>query len=200
MTCEIRFTLADPDDGLPAEAVWDGYRGRPEAPSAGEAVPCSLWVDGFEDRGTSAAAFEEAFGRDTTPPGCARTPPAPPPRRAHRVPEASGPVPWPVELPAYRAAAAVAALRPAVFRGLPDGYHAVYGGLDPAAAPEPSRRSASPGHRAPAGTAPVLAAGHANHHRAPHAWTDEPAPARTEAGPGPVGAGGVLRRPWRRSR
>lgn len=46
----------------------------------------------------------------------------------------------------------------------------------------------------------ALAAGHANHHRAPHAWTDEPAPARTNAGLGPVGAGGTLRRPWRRSR
>ncbi|MFG3380658.1 hypothetical protein [Streptomyces sp. NPDC047999] len=132
VTGEIRFALADPDDGLPAEAVWDGYRGRPEAPTAGETGPCSLRVDGFEDRGTSAAAFEEVLGRDAT--RLREDAPAPLPRRARRVPEVSGPVPWPVQLPAYRAAAAVAALRPAVFRGLPDGCHAVYGGLDPAAA------------------------------------------------------------------
>ncbi|MEU9776652.1 hypothetical protein [Streptomyces sp. NPDC047968] len=199
VTGEIRFALADPDDGLPAEAVWDGYRGRPEAPTAGETGPCSLRVDGFEDRGTSAAASEEVLGRDAT--RLREDAPAPLPRRARRVPEVSGPVPWPVQLPAYRAAAAVAALRPAVFRGLPDGCHAVYGGLDPAAALDLlTALGLPPDTEHPPAPRRALAAGHANHHRAPHAWTDEPAPARTDAGPGPVGAGGTLRRPWRRSR
>ncbi|MFF5976539.1 hypothetical protein ACFY7C_34050 [Streptomyces sp. NPDC012769] len=169
VTAEIGFPLADPEVGLSAEAHWDGYRQRLEAPEAGEALTYSLWVDWFEDARTSASAFAEVLGRDVD--RLRADAPEPLLRRAGRVLEVSGPVPWPVKEPALRAAAGVPALHREVFRGLLNGYHSVYGDLEPSAALAllaaldlpPDTEHLTPLRR-------VLTAGHANHYRSRDAW------------------------------
>ncbi|MET9952174.1 hypothetical protein ABZ135_11585 [Streptomyces sp. NPDC006339] len=169
VTAEIGFALADPEAGLSGQAFWDGYRQRLEAPEVGEAVTYSLWVDWFEDARTSADAFGEVLGRDVG--GLRADAPEPLLRRGGRVLEVSGPVPWPVKEPALRAAAGVPALHRQVFRGLLNGYHSVYGDLEPSAALTllaeldlpPDTEHLAPLRR-------VLTAGHAHHHRSPDAW------------------------------
>ncbi|WP_327721039.1 hypothetical protein OG381_41020 [Streptomyces sp. NBC_00490] len=128
VTCEIRFADRGPGGPLPSGVLWDGYRRRLEAPEAADAVTYSLWADWFEDRDTCEAAFAEVLGRDA---GRLHTDsPQPLLRRARRVLECSGPVPWAVKESAY----AVAARLPALFEGLLGSHRDVYGDLDPSAA------------------------------------------------------------------
>ncbi|MEU0393717.1 hypothetical protein ABZ208_13210 [Streptomyces sp. NPDC006208] len=116
---EIHFADRGPDGPLPPEVLWDGYRRRLEAPRAAEAVTYSLWVDWFEDRSTSATAFAEVLGHDidrllTGAPDALL-------RRARRVLECSGPVPWPAKETAYGTAARLPVLHTAIFKGLLSG-------------------------------------------------------------------------------
>lgn len=175
VTMEMLLALADKHNPLPVQAFWDACRLRLEAVAEPEALLYSLWVDWFEDRDTAATAFAEVLGNDLAslpaqedPAGPARGPLL---RRARRVLEASGPVPWPVKQPAYRTAAGIPDLHPALFRGLLGSYHDIYGDLEPEPAAALLKQL-----DLPAGTEhltelhQVLEAGHRNHHRAPHAW------------------------------
>ncbi|MGW7411051.1 hypothetical protein [Streptomyces sp. NPDC054863] len=169
VTCEIRFADRGAGGPLPAEVLWDCYRQRLEAPRVSEAVTYSLWVDWFEDGKTSATAFTEVLGRDAG--RLAADAPETLLRRAGRVLECSGPVPWEAKLPAFRAAARVPALHLALFKGLLTGYHDVYGKLLPDAALALLGELELPaGTEHAAELRAVLAAGHAHHHRSPGAW------------------------------
>ena len=171
VTCEIRFADRDPEGPLPADVLWDGYRRRLEADRDAEAVTYSLWVDWFEDRDTAATAFAEVLGNDidhVVAEGSNALL-----RRAGRVLACSGPVPWLVKQPAYETAGRVPALHGPLFKGLLAGYHDVYGDLEPAAALALLARLQLPAdtpHLAELRS--VLAAGHRNHYRSPHAWDD----------------------------
>jgi hypothetical protein len=171
VTCEIRFANESPEGPLPTDALWDGYRERLEVDRDIEAVTYSLWVDWFEDHTTSATAFAEVLGNDIDRVVADRSEALL--RRARRVLECSGPVPWTVKEPTYRTAVRLSALHPALFRGLRASFHDVYGDLEPAAAlalldrldlPTNTRHLAELRH--------VLTAGHKNHYRAPRAWDD----------------------------
>lgn len=169
VTCEIRLADQGPDGPLPAEVLWDGYRRRLEAPQACEAVTYSLWVDWFEDRRTSATAFAEVLGHDVEQlmTGPAETLL----RRARRVLECSGPVPWQVKQATYGVAARCPLLHPALFKGLLRSHHDFYGDLQPDAALALLAELDLPAdteHLAELRT--VLAAGHDNHYRSPRAW------------------------------
>ncbi|WP_405650588.1 hypothetical protein [Streptomyces sp. NBC_00019] len=171
VTCEIRFADRGPSGPLPPDVLWDGYRRRLEAPETADAVTYSLWVDWFEDRDTCATAFAEVLGRDAD--HLRTDSPQPLLRRARRVLECSGPVPWAVKERAYGIAARLPALHPALFKGLLGSYRDVYGDLEPAAA-----LGLLTGLNLPADTAhsaelrAVLTAGHRNHHHSPHAWEE----------------------------
>jgi len=175
VTCEIGFALAHTPDPAVARVFWDAYRRRLEAPEPAEPVTYSLWVDWFEDHTTVEAAFAEVLGNDVTElqardrlQEMARSPLR---RRTQRVLEVSGPVPWPIKHPVYRAAAALPDLHHALFRGLLGSYHDVYGDLEPRAALALLRELDLPADiefLAPLHT--VLQAGHSNHHRAADAW------------------------------
>ncbi|MFD3876105.1 hypothetical protein [Streptomyces sp. NPDC058623] len=169
VTCEIRFANESVEGPLPADVLWDGYRERLEADRDIEAVTYSLWVDWFEDHSTSATAFAEVLGNDidrmVADPSKALL------RRACRVLECSGPVPWPVKEPTYRTAVRLPALHPSLFRGLLASFHDVYGDQEPAAALALLNQLDLPmhtQHRAELGQ--VLAAGHKNRYRSPDAW------------------------------
>ncbi|MFF4833923.1 hypothetical protein [Streptomyces sp. NPDC001315] len=171
VTCEIRFADRGPEGPLPAEPLWESYRRRLEAPRDAEAVTYSLWVDWFEDRDTAAVAFAEVLGRDI---GLLRSDaPQALLRRTRRVLECSGPVPWPAKDAAYRAAARLPVLHPALFKALLNGYHDVHGDLEPTGA-----LSLLADLDLPTGTEhvgelhAVLAAGHRNHYRSPGAWDE----------------------------
>ncbi|MFE2086997.1 hypothetical protein [Streptomyces sp. NPDC059460] len=74
---------------------------------------------------------------------------------------------------AYDTAVRLPALHGPLFKGLPAGYHDVYGDLDPTAAPAVLARLQLPAdtpHLAELRS--VLAAGHRNHYRSLHAWDD----------------------------
>ncbi|MFE6177038.1 hypothetical protein [Streptomyces sp. NPDC056464] len=171
VTCEMRFAHESAEGPLPADVLWDGYRQRLEADRDAEALTYSLWVDWFEDRATAATAFAEVLGNDIE--RLVAEPSAALLRRARRVLECSGPVPWPVKEPAYRTAVRLPALHTALFKGLRASYHDVYGDLEPTAAlallaqldlPTGTQHLAELRH--------VLAAGHKNHYRSPRAWDD----------------------------
>jgi hypothetical protein len=171
VTCEIRFANEGPEGPLPADVLWDGYRQRLEADRNAEAVTYSLWVDWFEDHTTSATAFAEVLGNDIDRVVAERS--QGPIRRACRVLECSGPVRWMVKEPAYRTAAGLPALHPALFRGLRAGFHDVYGDLEPAAALSLLDRLDLPSDTEHVDELRhVLAAGHENHYRSPGAWDD----------------------------
>lgn len=169
VTCEMRFADRGAQGPLPADALWGGYRRRLEAEADAETLTHALWADWFEDRGTAATAFAEVLGDDIE-----RVVAAPSKallRRARRVLECSGPVPWPVKEPAYRTAVRLPALHPALFTALRASYHDVYGDLEPIAALALLDRLELPaGTRHLAELRQVLAAGHENHHRSPRAW------------------------------
>ncbi|MFD6969665.1 alpha/beta fold hydrolase [Streptomyces sp. NPDC059949] len=169
VTSEIRSAVQDAEDPRAPRALWDGYRSRLEAPEVSEALTYSLWVDWFEDRDTAETAFAEVLGKDV---GRLR-PGAPEPllRRARRVLECSGPVPWQAKAPVYRSAALVPALHDALFRAVLSGYHDVYGDLDPGQA-----LGLLGGLEIPADTEHlaalrrVLTDGHSHHYASPQAW------------------------------
>ncbi|MEU7728525.1 hypothetical protein AB0B78_25315 [Streptomyces sp. NPDC040724] len=129
VTVEIGSAVQGASDPDTACTLWNGYRSRLAAPAACEAIVYSLRVDWFEDRDTAETAFTEVLGRDIT----RLWPDAPEPllRRARRVLESSGPVPWQVKAPVYQASARVPALHEAVFRGILHSHHDVYGDLHP---------------------------------------------------------------------
>ncbi|MEU6887924.1 hypothetical protein ABZ918_22420 [Streptomyces viridosporus] len=169
VTCEIRFADRGAQGPLPADVLWDGYRRRLEAERGAEAVTYSLWADWFEDHDTAATAFAEVLGNDIDH-VVAEGSPAPL-RRAGRVLACSGPVPWPVKQPTYETAAQLPALHGPLYEGLLAGYHDVYGHLEPTAALALLARLQLPAdtpHLAELRS--VLAAGHRNHRRSPHAW------------------------------
>jgi len=119
------YILAD----APAIAtLYAGYRERLELPSPPGAMILSLWADWFEDPKTAAGAFAALLGDDVD----SLTEPAR--RRVERVLSHSGPVPWAAKYDAYRAAADVPGLHPALFRGLLTSYLDYYGKNDPPAA------------------------------------------------------------------
>ncbi|MFF0747183.1 hypothetical protein ACFYVL_43070 [Streptomyces sp. NPDC004111] len=171
VTCEIRFANESTEDPLPADVLWDGYRRRLEADRDAAAVTYSLWVDWFEDHTTSPTAFAEVLGNDIDQVVAQRSEALL--RRARRVLECSGPVPWTVKEPTYHTAMRLPALNSAVFHGLLASFHDVYGDLEPAAALAILIRLDLPTntpHRAELHH--VLAARHKNHYRSPGAWDD----------------------------
>ncbi|MGW7203265.1 hypothetical protein [Streptomyces sp. NPDC054837] len=119
VTCEIRFADRGPGGPLPSDILWDGYRRRLESPEAADAVTYSLWADWFEDRDAGRLRTDS---------------PEPLLRRARRVLECSGPVPWAVKESAYGIAARLPALHAALFEGLLGSHRDVYGDLDSSAA------------------------------------------------------------------
>ncbi|MFG2332669.1 hypothetical protein ACGFMM_23980 [Streptomyces sp. NPDC048604] len=171
VTCEIRFADQGPEGPLPADVLWDGYRRRLEADGNAEPLTYSLWVDWFEDRGTAATAFAEVLGNDIDRVVAERSEPLL--RRARRVLECSGPVPWQVKAPVYLVAAREPALRAALFHGLRASYHDVHGDLEPfAALALLDRLELPPDTRHLAELRHVLACGHKNHYRSPDAWEE----------------------------
>ncbi|WP_331728442.1 alpha/beta fold hydrolase [Streptomyces sp. NBC_00158] len=169
VTGQIHSAHLGPGGPLPAELLWGGYRRRLEAVREYPAITDSLWFDWFEVWQTSEEAFAEVLGNDHD----RLLPGAPEPllRRARRVLEVSGPVPWKAKAVAYGAAVRVPELHPAVFRALLRSYHDVYGQLEPEPALALLDRLELPAgteHRA--ALRRVLAAGHHHHHRSPEAW------------------------------
>ncbi|MFD5414269.1 alpha/beta fold hydrolase [Streptomyces nojiriensis] len=132
VTVEIASAVQGIADPETARLLWNGYRSRLDAPAHCEAIVYSLWVDWFEDRDTAERVFTEVLGKDLTQ----LRPDSPEPmlRRARRVLESSGPVPWRAKELVYRTAARVPELAEAVFRGILHSHHDVYGDLDPAEA------------------------------------------------------------------
>ncbi|WKD31419.1 hypothetical protein [Streptomyces xanthophaeus] len=130
VTDQVHTAHLGPQGPLPPEVLWGGYRRRLEAVREYEAITCSLWFDWFEYAPTAAEAFAEVLGNDRE----RLLPGAPEPllRRARRVLEHSGPVPWAVKIATYRAAARVPALHHAVFRAVLRSHHDTYGSIDPA--------------------------------------------------------------------
>lgn len=170
VTCEIRCADQGADGPLPADALWDGYRRRLEGSQSADVLTYSLWVDWFEDHHTSATAFAEVLGRDVErlPSGA----PAPLLRRARRVLECSGPVPWAAKEATYVSAARLPVLQPALLKALLGCYHDVHGTIEPSAALALLGQLDLPAdteHLEELRT--VLSAGHTNHYRDPQAWT-----------------------------
>ncbi|MGF6887239.1 hypothetical protein ABIA39_004374 [Nocardia sp. GAS34] len=167
VTWEIGVMIAGTTDQLVHQALWREYRSRLKAPGDAEAITYSLWVDWFEDRTTVATAFAQVLGDDT---GKLHSGDAALLRRARRVLEISGPVPWRLKEPVYLTAVEVPELQRALFKGLLTSYHDVYGNLEP----EPALRLLA---RLPPDVehfdtlCAVLRAGHRNHYRSPEAWT-----------------------------
>ncbi|MFI9102085.1 hypothetical protein ACIGXA_16330 [Streptomyces fildesensis] len=92
-------------------------------------------------------------------------------RRTRRVLRNSGPVPWPVKFPVYQAALTQPDLHLALFRGLLNSYHDIYGSLELRPALTLLAKLDLPAdteHLVPLTT--VLNAGHTNHYRSPGAW------------------------------
>ncbi|WP_424217062.1 GNAT family N-acetyltransferase (plasmid) [Streptomyces sp. BI20] len=173
VTCEIGFALADLADAAPTDLLWAGYRRRLEAERPAEPVEYSLWVDWFENHRTVEQSYTGVLGRDAhlLAPGMSEALT----RRARRVLEVSGPVPWPLKAPALHAAARVPELRMSVFHALRAGYHDVYGHLEPRPAHAlltALRIPADTPHRA--ALTRVLARGLANHRDDPTAWPRTP--------------------------
>lgn len=169
VTSQIGSVVQGSEDPRAARVLWDGYRSRLEAPEVSEAVTYSLWVDWFEDRDTAETAFAEVLGKDV---GRLR-PGAPEPllRRATRVLECSGPVPWQAKAPVYRSAALVPALHHALFQAVLRGYHDVYGDLDPGQALGLlGGLELPPDTEHLAALRRVLTDGHSHHYASPQAW------------------------------
>ncbi|MFQ6394278.1 hypothetical protein ACLMAJ_12550 [Nocardia sp. KC 131] len=168
VTCEIRFLMADTDDPRVHEVLWREYRSRLEAPEGAEAITYSLWVDWFEDHATVETAFAQVLGKNA---GRLRSGDEALLRRARRVLEISGPVPWMMKEPVYQAVVEVPELRGAVFQGLLTSYHDVYGDIEPESALRLLARLPNDVEHFDKLCA-VLQAGHRNHYQSPEAWDD----------------------------
>ncbi|MFG2981165.1 alpha/beta fold hydrolase [Streptomyces sp. NPDC048258] len=138
VTGQLHMAHLGEDGPLPAAVLWNGFRRRLEAVRESAAVADCLWLDWFEDRRTAGTAFAEVLGDDIgrlpgreLPGDPGRDPLV---RRARRVLEVSGPVPWPAKAAAYETAALVPVLHPALFRALLASHHDLYGDLEPAPA------------------------------------------------------------------
>jgi hypothetical protein len=125
------------DHGDPAviDAFWAGVRARLEAPDPIEHLRLSLRTCWFLGN-TAEAAFAALLGDDVRRLAASGRLPdlahGPLHHRARHVLEDSGTVRWAHKHEILRAAATVAELHLAVFRGLLAGYHEVYGDLQPA--------------------------------------------------------------------
>jgi hypothetical protein len=176
LTAELRRLVQRSADDSLGRVYWDGYRERLERPVPSEAVEYSLWVDWFEDRQTAPVAFAEVLGNDVHRLwGHGRLSElgadGPLLRRATRVLELSGPVPWPVKHGAYECVATVPELHSALFAAILASYHDIYGDLEPRGALALLNRLELPTHTEHlARLRNVLAAGSVNYYRDPGAW------------------------------
>jgi hypothetical protein len=175
VACEIGWQMRKTHDPLLVTVFWDGYRHHLESTQPPAAVRYSLWVDWFEDPSTVRTAFAEVLGNDVDRlRGSGRLGDlidGPLFRRAERVLQDSGPVPWPVKSGLYADLAAVEALHPALYCGILASYHDVHGDLDPIEALDLLRRLRLPAdtkHRSRLESA--LATGSVNHRRSPYVW------------------------------
>lgn len=152
-------------------SLWDALRVRLEAVDVAECTTYQLWCEWFECVDTQERAFGALLGDDFATDRTGADDDAFL-RRAARVLEYSGPVPWPVKQPTYEHAVAIDVLRPAVFRSILASYHDFFGKLEPEPALALLDRLDLPDdteHLRPLRT--VLAAGHTSHYAAPDAWT-----------------------------
>jgi hypothetical protein len=172
ITLAIRWWLQDGDHDRFTDVVFAAYRRLLEQSREPAAVTYSLWVDWFEDQHTAADAFDRVLGGDLR-----RLGEAGPPagvgflRRAERVLEASGPVPWAPKYDAYLLAATVPELHHSVFRGILTSYHDYFGLLVPGEAITVLDRLTLPPdteHLVPLRR--VLARGKVNQYLDPAAW------------------------------
>jgi hypothetical protein len=124
-------------DPAVADAFWAGFRARMAVPEPIEHLRLHLKTYWFWGH-TTRTAFDTLLGDDVRRLTAAGLLPelatGPLHLRARHVLEDSGSVEWNDKRDVYQAAATVAELRPAVFRGLLGSYHAVLGSLDPAEA------------------------------------------------------------------
>jgi hypothetical protein len=158
-----------------ADAFWAGFRDRMAVPKPIEHLRLHLRTFWFWGNATAKTAFDALLGNDVRRLAAAGRLPelanGPLHLRARHVLEDSGAVAWDDKRDVYQAAATVTELRPAVFRALLGGYHAVSGSLDPAEA-----LALLDSLHLPAGTEhlpelrAVLRAGVANHYKNPTAW------------------------------
>ncbi|MEU4620687.1 hypothetical protein AB0G04_12015 [Actinoplanes sp. NPDC023801] len=166
--------VCDNADPAVTNAFWAGLRDRMAVPEPIAHLRLHLRTYWFVGH-TARAAFDALLGDDVRHLAAARRLQelaiGPLLLRARHVLEDSGSVRWDDKRDVYQAAAAVAALRPAVFRGLLGSYHGVYGSLDPDDALVlldslhlPADTEHLPRLRA------VLRNGVANHYKNPAAW------------------------------
>ncbi len=132
VTMEIGFMLQDYRDEPRVhealmEVLWQECRTRLEAPRIAETILHWLWVDWFEDIDTVETAFAQTLGNDI---GNLRSPSEALLRRAQRVLENSGPVPWAMKEPVYQVAIEMPELHVALFRGLLTSYGDIYGRIE----------------------------------------------------------------------
>ncbi len=175
VTFELYLFIVQQTDPAVTDAFWAGYRQRLEASEPAEQVLYSLWVDWFEDLETVETAFSKVVGDDVRDLQARQRlrdlATGPVHRRVARVLEYSGPVRWTYKHDVYAAAAAVAELQPALFKGLLASYHDVYGDLEPMAALallECLHLPADTEDLAPLRA--VLETGARNHYRHPDLW------------------------------
>ena len=126
ITVQLRWFVNGSKDETVAPVFWSAIREHLAAAVPTEAVLHSLWSDWFSDIDTTERAFAEVLGNDA---GKLAGGDEALTRRAAAVLKVSGPVPWRIKHPVYQAAAAVEALRPAVFNGVLYSFHDVYGSL-----------------------------------------------------------------------
>jgi hypothetical protein len=176
VACEIGWRVRNAQDPTLAAAFWSAYRRHLESPEALQAVRYSLWVDWFEDPSTAKVAFAETLGNDVERLGASgrldELAGGPLFRRAERVLQDSGPVPWSVKSGLYRDVVSLEALHPALFRGILASYQDTHGDLEPAAALDilnqlklPDDPPDLPSLKA------ALAAGVDNQHRSSAVWS-----------------------------
>ncbi len=177
VACEIGWRMRQTHDASLVTAFWDSYRHHLESTQPPEAVRYSLWVDWFEDPSTVKTAFAEVLGNDVErlrgTGRLAELTDGPLFRRAERVLQDSGPVPWTVKYRLYVDLATLETLHPALFCGILASYHDVHGDLDPIAALDLLRRLRLPAdttHRSRLESA--LATGAVSHHRSPYVWNE----------------------------
>jgi hypothetical protein len=130
--------VVDNADPAVAEAFWAGFRVRMAVPEPIGNLRLHLRTYWFWGHTTAKTAFDALLADDVRHLAAAghlsELAAGPLHLRARHVLEDSGPVDWDDKRDIYQTAATVAELRPAVFRALLGGYHAVSGSLDPAEA------------------------------------------------------------------